>query len=107
MFYGSLAGHVLVFVIPMLVMALADWLRPELPENLTINLVDEPSTGPKVAQTTTRLPPSPKPPEKVNPPPVPPSPKPPKEPDIPDVTPMPAPPEPNLAALPMPKPPKP
>ena len=103
-FCFSLAGHFLLAVLPFLLGVLADWLHPRVREELTVNLVDEPSTAPEVAPQTTRLPPSPKPEPKVNPPPVPPKPAPP-EPKIADL-PVPVPPEPKIADLPMPAPPK-
>jgi len=101
-FCWSLTGHVVLIFSPMLIMAVADMLTPKA-EDLSVNLVDDPSTGPVVAQETQRLPPSPKPDDNVNPPPVPPVPPPP-EPQIPDVMPTPPPPEPMLADLPMPMP---
>ena len=106
-FFGSLAAHFLTFVLPMLLAALMEWMRPEKPEDLTVNLVDDPSVGPVVAHETTRLPPSPVPEPKVNPPPIPPKPVPPDEPVLADL-PIPPPPEPVLTDLPAPAlPPKP
>lgn len=104
-FCFSLAGHLLLVVLPLLLGVLADWLHPQDREDLTVNLVDEPSVGPEVAPQTTRLPPSPTPEPEVNPPPVPPKPAP-QEPEIADL-PKPAPPEPEVADLPVPAPPKP
>lgn len=100
-FYVSLGIHIVLLFVPLLVMALMSLFEPDPPEDLTVNLVDDPSTGPVVAAETTRLPPSPKPEAEVNPPPIPPKPAPP-EPELPDVPPVPAPPEPELADLPAP-----
>lgn len=101
-FYVSLGGHIALIFVPMLLMAVMNLFAPDAPEELTVNLVDEPSTGPVVAPETTRLPPSPEPEPEVNPPPVPPAPVPP-EPEIADL-PTPAPPEPVITDLPTPVP---
>ena len=68
----------LAVFLPLLVGLVADWFQPNVREDLTVNLVDEPSVGPEVAPQTTRLPPSPTPEPEVNPPPVPPTPAPPE-----------------------------
>lgn len=104
-FYVSLGVHTALLFVPLLLMLAAKLFAPDPQEELTVNLVDEPSTGPVVAAETTRLPPAPKPEENVNPPPVPPAPAPP-EPELTDVPPVPAPPEPVLADLPLPPVPK-
>ena len=91
-FWISLAVHLfLVFLI------LADF-KGSSAEEFSVNLVEEPSSGPAVAAETVRLPPSPDPDENVNPPPAPP------EPEVADLPPVPAPPEPEIADLPMPMP---
>ena len=94
-FYISLGVHTVLIFVPLLLMLIMKLFEPAPPEDLTVNLVDDPSTGPVVAAQTTRLPPAPKPEENVNPPPIPPTPAPP-EPELPDVMPVPAPPEPKL-----------
>ena len=104
-FYISLGAHTVLVFVPLLLMLIMKLFEPAPPEDLTVNLVDEPSTGPVVAAQTTRLPPAPRPEENVNPPPVPPTPAPP-EPELPDVMPVPAPPEPELTDLPTPPVPK-
>ena len=104
-FYVSLGVHTALLFVPLLLMLAAKLFAPDPLEELTVNLVDEPSSGPVVAAETTRLPPAPKPEENVNPPPVPPAPAPP-EPELTDVPPVPAPPEPVLADLPLPPVPK-
>ena len=79
----------LAVILPLLFGVVADWFRPEDREELTVNLMDEPSVAPEVAPQTTRLPPAPTP-----------------EPEIADL-PQPPPPEPEIANLPAPEPPKP
>lgn len=100
-FYVSLGVHAVLIIVPLFIMLIMSLLEPDPPEDLTVHLVDDPSTGPVVAPQTTRLPPSPKPEPEVNPPPVPPTPAPP-EPELPDVMPVPVPAEPVLTDLPVP-----
>ena len=100
-FYVSLAAHIALIFVPLLLRLIMGLFEPAPPEDLTVNLVDDPSTGPVVAAQTTRLPPAPEPEENVNPPPVPPTPAPP-EPELADVLPTPAPPEPEVGELPSP-----
>ncbi len=73
-------------------------------DELNINLVDEPSVGPKVAPVTTRREYSPEPPKESAPAPIPE----PEAPDLPDLPPVPATPpapaEPNFNAPPLPAP---
>ena len=86
---GSVAGHVLLVLLPLAVMLFDRWFGPE-PELDSINIEEMPSVGPEVAPETTRLPPDPDPipePQVTPPEPPPPEPAPVAEPqvDLPEV----------------------
>ncbi len=105
-FIAVLILHVLAVAVPFLL----GLKNPEMPEELNINLVDEPSVGPNAGPVTTRKEYSPEPPQEAAPEPVPepeipdvPEPKMPKMPEMPQMPPPPpVPAEPNLKLPPLP-----
>lgn len=98
--------HFFAVLLPYALISFGFWELKKEEAELSINLVDEPSVGPKVAPVTTRLEYAPEPPKDAAPEPIP-EPDIPDLPDLPDVPTPPPPSEPSFEVPPLPAPPAP